>query len=345
MNKINYKNLSANVLLSLVTILFCAILVVFVIEVRYFIQRKEYLSCAWHDPNTRFDSELGWSPIPNRKIYHPAWGTVSSNSLGFRSPEIDQNKNQIIVLGDSYAWGFGVSDTETFPYYLDKMVSKFNYQVLNLGVSGYGIDQYYLFLKRHISKFNKLKQVILLINVQNDFVGTAVNVDNGKKKPLFVVKNNNLILTNKDINEHCLRNLFSRSYFLGMGWPDGIVGNTLSKMAGDKILSVNETEKVSVMLLQKIFEMVVDHNAKLLVVLKPSKKDFTKPTFHLRFFEYVFNKVRFKGLSYIDYIEVLKKENPKELNDFYLEDEHYNKKGNKFLAKTVYEQLRKELKD
>ena len=341
MNRLNHKNLIINISLSLASIAFCVILFALVIEVRYFIKTKEYLSCAWHAPNTKFDKELGWSPIPNRKVYYPGWGTISSNSLGFRSGEIDRNKKQIIILGDSFVWGFGVSDTETVPYLLDEIVSKFGYQVSNLGVSGYDLGQYYLFLKKHIHRFNNLKQVVLVICTQNDLISTGVNFDNGKKKPFFVVKNNDLILTNEVIDEYCLRNVFSRSYFLGMSWPQNIIGEGLSKIADDKVLSREETEKVSIVLLRKIFELVLNNNAELLVVLNPSKKDFTEKSFSLEYFEYVFSKLNIKAISYIDYIEILKKLDQKELTTFYLEDEHYNKKGNLFLAKTICNRLQK----
>ncbi len=341
MNKFNYKDLAINVSLLLVSSLFGLLLVIFVIEVRHFIKTKQYLSYAWHDPNTQFDSELGWGPIPNTKIYVPDWGTTSSNSLGFRSAEIDQSKKQIIILGDSVAWGFGVSDTETFPYFLEKMVSNLGYQVSNLAVSGYDLGQYYLFLKRHIDKFNNLKQVVLVICTQNDLVCTGRNFDNGKRKPLFVTRNSDLILTNNRINEHCLRNLFSRSYFLGNYFPNrGITGKFLSWISGDKTLSSgSELEKVSITLLQKIYELVLSHDAKLLVVLSPSTKDFIEKSASLNAFEYIFNKLKLKDLNYIDYIEVLKKEDQKELNSLYLHDEHYNRKGNLLLAKTVYESL------
>ena len=74
----------------------------------------------WHDPNTRFDQELGWSPIPNGEVQNHPWGKISSNSHGFRSEEIDRNQSHIIVLGDSVAWGYGVGDEETMPHYLNQ---------------------------------------------------------------------------------------------------------------------------------------------------------------------------------------------------------------------------------
>ena len=312
-------------------------------ETRYFVKMQKYQSYTWHDPNTQFDSELGWSPVPNTRVYFPEWGTLSSNSHGFRSPEIDQNKKQIIVLGDSVAWGFGVSDTETFPYLLNEIVANMNYQVSNLAVSGYDLGQYYLFLKRHINKFNNLKQVVLVICTQNDLICTGKNFDSGKRKPLFIARSGELILTSSKINKYCLRNLFSRSYFLGNCLPNvGIVGKFLSWISGDRILSGNEELKeVSIRLLQKIYELVLSHNAELLVILSPSRDDFKSKSASLNAFEYIFNNSKSDSIDYIDYFEILKKIDKEELHNLYLDDGHYTKAGNLLLAETVYKHLQK----
>ncbi len=344
MNKLNSKNLTANILLFLASTLFSLLMVVLVMEVRYFIKMQKYVSYTWHDPNTRFDSELGWSPISNTRVSFPEWGTLSSNSQGFRSPEIDQNKKQIIILGDSVAWGFGVSDTETFPYLLNEKVANMNYQVSNLAVSGYDLGQYYLFLKRHINKFNNLKQVVLVICTQNDLICTGKNFDSGKRKPLFIARNGELILTSGKINKYCLRNLFSRSYFLGNYLPNvGIIGKFLSWVSGDRILSGNEELKeVSIGLLQKIYELVLSHNAKLLIILSPSRDDFKNKSASLNAFEHIFNNSKPGGFGYIDYFEILKKVDKEELHNLYLDDGHYTKKGNALLAETAYKHLIKD---
>jgi len=116
----------------------CGIITIIVYEklcVKYITTNK-----YWHDPNTQFDAKLGWSPIPKRGFKHHKWGKITTNSLGFRSEELDQNKKQIIVLGDSVAWGYGVSDEETMPYLLEQKLQSLDYQVSNLAVSGYGIN-------------------------------------------------------------------------------------------------------------------------------------------------------------------------------------------------------------
>ena len=139
---------------------------------------------SWHDnvidpkvrmgiTATQFDSELGWALIKNAD-YKFNGKKITINSSGLRSPEIDTSKEHILVLGDSLAFGYGLSDKETFSHFLEKRLhSKYkNIQVLNLGVSGYGVDQYYLFLKRHIENLNP-KIIIVLICSRNDLLDTS----------------------------------------------------------------------------------------------------------------------------------------------------------------------------
>src|SRR6185503_2007568 len=37
------------------------------------------------------------------------WERISTNALGFRGPEIDPQKPTIVIIGDSFAFGFGVN--------------------------------------------------------------------------------------------------------------------------------------------------------------------------------------------------------------------------------------------
>ncbi len=63
--------LTINLLLLFISILLSAAFVLAVMEVRCFINLKQSLRCDWKNPNTKFDSELGWSPILNRKVKCP----------------------------------------------------------------------------------------------------------------------------------------------------------------------------------------------------------------------------------------------------------------------------------
>lgn len=66
--------------------------------------------------------------------------TVTTNSLSFRSPEIDQGKPTIAILGDSITFGYGVENEETIPARIASLL-EYRFNVLNAGVPGYSLKQ------------------------------------------------------------------------------------------------------------------------------------------------------------------------------------------------------------
>ena len=86
-------------------------------------------------------------------------------------------------MGDPIFWGTGVGDKETGAYLLDRKLSRF--QVLNLGVGGYSIDQYYILLKNELSKLRPLL-IIANIYLGKDFFGMLSQTTYGYEKPLFL---------------------------------------------------------------------------------------------------------------------------------------------------------------
>jgi hypothetical protein len=94
----------------------------------------------------RYDARYGWSHIPGASGTFAAHGIDSSvqiNAKGFRGPEVeyarDPNRQRLLVLGDSYVWGYGVNQEEMFTEQLKRMRPEI--EVVNLGVSGYSTDQ------------------------------------------------------------------------------------------------------------------------------------------------------------------------------------------------------------
>ena len=66
----------------------------------------------------------------------------SINTQGFRDHEFpakSPDKKRLVVLGDSFPMGLIVTPSDTFPKKLEQLLP--NYEVLNLGVQGYGPDQ------------------------------------------------------------------------------------------------------------------------------------------------------------------------------------------------------------
>jgi tetratricopeptide (TPR) repeat protein len=157
---------------------------------------------------TQFNSQLGWVNTPNYS-FSDNNRTYTANKIGLRSDALNPSSNHILVLGDSVAYGAGVNDNETMPFYLGQNFPKD--QVLNLAVSGYGIGQYYLALKKYINK-TQPKLIITMIYTGNDFADTRRDNLFGINKPLFESQNGELINLNPSIPRFSCQNVISRSW-------------------------------------------------------------------------------------------------------------------------------------
>ncbi len=100
------------------------------------------------------DDELGWRGAPNQEFLHELYGghqsTIRTNSRGFRcgehAPKKPAGKQRVVILGDSFAYGYGVDNHQTFASHLDQRLA--GVEVINLGLTGYNLVQAHRLLQR-----------------------------------------------------------------------------------------------------------------------------------------------------------------------------------------------------
>ena len=145
-----------------------------------------------------YDDLLGWAHMPNQRAQfnHRDFSVeVSINSHGFRDGEysIERTaKKRMLVLGDSFGWGFGVEQQERFSEIVEKAHN--DWEVINASVSGYGTDQEYLSLKRQGLKFKP--DAVMLLFYGNDFENNSASVQYWHSKPVFIFEDGELQLHN-----------------------------------------------------------------------------------------------------------------------------------------------------
>lgn len=101
--------------------------------------------------------------------------TITSNNQGYRGKDFsiqkDSNEYRILVLGDSYTWGWGVEDNKTYPFQLNNLLKntyKKSIEVINAGYAdGFSPDSYYVYLKKRGLKLDP-NLVILQFSIIND---------------------------------------------------------------------------------------------------------------------------------------------------------------------------------
>jgi hypothetical protein len=123
---------------------------------------------------------------------------VTINARGYRGRELSLPKpperTRVVVLGDSVAFGLGVSDGETFAHLLDAREN--GIEAANLAVQGYGPDQELLVLRGEGLRTDP-DVVVLAFCLDNDFADAVLPVslyDGRTPKPRFRLDGDRLVL-------------------------------------------------------------------------------------------------------------------------------------------------------
>lgn len=129
-----------------------------------------------HHPEwTEHDPVLGFRNIPDKQITikRPQGGEfeieIAINSAGFRDDEDSLRDADILLLGDSFGFGWGVEKAEGVEERLEKETGR---KVLNLSVSGYGTAQQYLLLRRWSESHDLHGKDVVILFYENDWVET-----------------------------------------------------------------------------------------------------------------------------------------------------------------------------
>ena len=118
---------------------------------------------------------------------------VASNSVGFWDDEWRRERARdacrVVLLGDSFTWGMGVSRDLRFG---DRAAALAGWESLNFGVPGYGADQSLLVWREEAASF--APDVVVLTVYQNDYADDLHEVRYGRRKPYFTLGDGDLRL-------------------------------------------------------------------------------------------------------------------------------------------------------
>ncbi len=158
---------------------------------------ESYRASDTGGPLTRRDAELGWTLRPD-VAWPDAPGTwesgLSTNAAGFRDAPHAEVKApgayRVIVLGDSFVFGSGVPQNAILTRRLAARLGP-GFEVVNLGVPGYGTDQELLTLRRWGRKLSP--DLVLLGFFWNDVMENTSERIYGLPKPRFTLESGRLV--------------------------------------------------------------------------------------------------------------------------------------------------------
>ncbi len=212
-----------------------------------------------------YDPELGWAPIPNSVTTVTTARTIHAthNSLGFRDIEFSPAGRPIMLfIGDSFVWGVDAEANERFTDLLRNKLTQFT--IVNAGVSGYGTDQEYLWLKRIWPKVRPAV-VVLVFCTDNDRKDNSTDIRYQRyRKPYFETRSDGSLALRGQPVPRSLQVLIRDHWLVRNLWLARLATAAYVEISSPAVSVPDPTER----LVDEIDEFVGAHDAKLLLALQ-----------------------------------------------------------------------------
>lgn len=299
-----------------------------------------------------YDSERGAIPIPNQTAWRTLPGVYefkfSNNSLGLRGnreyTETKSTKHRILMLGDSFTYGLGVNDDETYPFYAEKFLAET--EVINMGNNGKGPD-YFLRTWDKLGK-NYKPDLVSVGFFGNDFW----DVEQGKYYKVDGENVTPIDLSQTDFAKKSMQNNKVYSFFIEYSHlvsliRQAIIGQTISPQndTSDNESSNEKNIKLTALYLKKLSESVEKEKTPLVVFYIPRKEDVEAYRLGkiLRkdetAFQQIAKELNLHTFSLTPYLAEMNQP----LDDLYLLEGHFKPLGNKLIGEEIAKRLKEKL--
>ena len=294
----------------------------------------------------KYDSLLGWAHEPGQEgIFEtPQFRTVvriNENGLRDRGHSYERQNDieRILVLGNSFAWGYGVEESERFSQLLEEDLGV---EVINAGISGYSTDQELLWYKNEGIKYET--DLVILVMSGNDVGDNEQQlVSTIYYKPKFVIEDSQLILTNYPVPKtspqgkfvYSLSKRSALAFFLVQRYFDllSLYGKTKdnSDQVTPPVSSVNaerEPFKLTIALVDEIRKLAESREAKFMIVATDRWWNSSSEETYQEFV----NIMQSEEFLVLD-VEFMPGFDPEEM--LIPDDGHWNRDGHEFVAEKI----------
>jgi len=341
--KINSRGILINLSLIIISTLFALFLSE--IALRLMGLNPLYVSPE-RDRFWKYDSLLGWVHQPGQEgIFEtPQFRTVvriNENGLRDRGHSYERQNDieRILVLGDSFAWGYGVEESERFSQLLEKSL---DVEVINAGVSGYSTDQELLWYRNEGIKYET--DLVILVIAGND-VG-----DNDRQlvntiyyKPKFVLEEGHLVAKGYPVPKtspqgrfiYSLSQRSALAYFLVQRYFDSLsfyreikVNSDHANSPESDVNAEREPFKLTIALIDEMRNIAESRKAKFMIVTTDSWWNHPSGATYKDFVI----TMQSAGFLVLD-VESMPGFDPEEM--LIPDDGHWNQSGHEFVAEKI----------
>jgi len=310
-------------------------------------------------PSMRYDEQLGWVSVPNfhEKNYYAPGIYLETNSKGFRASQefaqkVPAGRVRVICSGDSFTFGEGVGNDSTWCQLLESLNPRF--QPVNMGESGYGADQMYLWYRREGAVLDH--DIHIFAFITEDFRRMQLSSYVGYGKPTLKLRNGDLVTENIPVppQSRILPRLERKRVLLREFRSVKLLGSLLgSALPAHDPFSNGPTDQ-QVRIIDKMLEnlqiMEKQKNSVLVLACLPTTlHDYEQqgPTPAWR--AWLGAESAKRGIAFVDLVEefhnlpVTMKDGmfiwPGSVHYFAEAPGHYNDEGNEWVAKELYKRL------
>lgn len=294
----------------------------------------------------KYDPHLGWAHQPGQEgIFETKQFRtyVHINQKGLRdyehSYERTSDTRRILVLGDSFAWGYGVEESQRFSQLLE---TSLGVEVINAGVSGYSTDQELLWFRSEGIKYDT--DLVILVFTGNDIGDNQRQLVNTiYYKPHFIVEDGDLILQGYPVprtsrqgrlvyflsQRSALAYFLVQSYFDLLSYSRNLRANSYR---GNSSLSTSSSTRdpfeVTIALLEEIRNIANSKKSKFMIVATDGWWNGPPGSTYQDFID----TLKADGFLVLD-VEAMPGFDPMEMH--IPNDGHWNKAGHEFVAKKI----------
>jgi lysophospholipase L1-like esterase len=303
------------------------------------------------DPDIGYVLTPGYSGELVRSEFHTPF-QIGQSGLRGRDPTPPQEDTiRILVLGDSQAWGFGVTDSQTFSVQLEELLSQRfperDIQVLNAGVPGYGTADQLAFLETRGEELQPDIVVVQFLSV-NDLIenqnpasewaiiedgmltSRATQFEDGETGTSFP----NTVRKWLKANSHVASLTFDVLGYLGV--RAGVLGNIDSLWGED---FTEEQAQLGITYLAKIADKANELNANCIFLYSTGKAHATQDVYEQpKSARIVIDASRQANVPWIDSAKLLSMDDQKH-NYYYPKNGHWTPEGHAAIARILEEYI------
>lgn len=292
---------------------------------------------AWHPKDgsqyVDIDPWLGRIPKPGLSLRHPSGFAVSigphgTRSNGDASPRAERPLT--LVVGDSFAFGDGVDDEDSWPAILERLSAE---RVINAAVPGFGLDQMILRAERLVPIYTPDRLIVSFI--PHDVLRCEMSYWSGHSKPYFEIDGGTLRLRpaqqeRSPVNR--LKWLLSTSAAMNMAFP-----RFLYWEGPEEVLAHRRGGEVACLLMERLASFARAHRLEAIVLAQP--QEAAAPPEQITIKDALLACAAASGLQVLDLFPRLDRLPAEHRQRLF--PRHMSAEGNRLIAEAVAEFLRR----